>query len=219
MECIIPIQTVSQDTSSSNIDLRNVTGSNQDAPIPVLHRGHDANMELRAITLMTLPCPPLPMMVTKELVGQCNTTDGEYHICNSHDLLANFMNIKTVVGDTGDNSKRMILQEQANSRLIEKFDKWKYENPGPIPPLDTTYAFFSTFTREYAATYIGNGGDIPDIRVSDARSIGMDHPVRVAALSFAKAQDQIYGACVPKRLDLMQYPELIQLSARRILQT
>jgi hypothetical protein len=168
---------------------------------------------------MTLPCPPLPMMVTKELVGQCNTTDGEYYICNSHDLLANFMNIKTVVGDTGDNSKRMILQEQANSRLIEKFDKWKYENPGPIPPLDTTYAFFSTFTREYAATYIGNGGDIPDIRVSDARSIGMDHPVRVAALSFAKAQDQIYGACVPKRLDLMQYPELIQLSARRILQT
>jgi hypothetical protein len=184
----------------------------------VMHRGHDDNMELRAMTLMALPVPPLPMLVTKEMSGECNTTDGEYHICNSHDLLANFMNIKTMVGNKVDDTQRRQLQTLANTRLLAKFDSWKLKNPGPFPPLDITYGYLADFTREYAATYIGNGTDIPDIRLSEVRDIGMDHPIRAAALSFAKAQNKLYGECVTKKVHLMAYPELVQLSARRILQ-
>jgi hypothetical protein len=195
-----------------------VNRESEDGSELVLRKGHDSNMELRAMTLISLPCPPLPVIVTKEIVGESNTTDGEYYIGSSHDMLANFMNIKTVIGDTVDNSRRMLLQRQANSRLIDKFDTWKRDNSAPIPPLDITYDFFSAFTREYIATYIGDGEQIPDIRISDARSIDVKHPVRIASLSFAKAQDNLYGKCFHKNIDLMQYPELVQLSARRIMQ-
>lgn len=58
----------------------------------------DSTREIRAMTLLALPCPPLPIITTKECEGESSTTSSSgYHVGNSHDLIGHFMNIRSAV--------------------------------------------------------------------------------------------------------------------------
>lgn len=59
--------------------------------------GGDSTREIRAMSLAALPCPPLPIMTTKEYEGESNSSSSGYHIGNSHDLIGHFMNIRSAV--------------------------------------------------------------------------------------------------------------------------
>lgn len=179
------------------------------------------------MVLLSLPCPPMPIVCTRELGGGSEVTDGDYHRGNSHDLLANMMNVRTVQSDEDHNSLRKAAQVLCYDALISKMDDWVEQNgKREIPPDGVIYELFSIFFREYIQTYVDNG--TRTAAQSDVRVYGMDtvlgdsDPVLRAARGFAKAQDTLFGE-IPQDvysrradIDEMTYPEILRLCAARI---
>lgn len=190
----------------------------------------DSMSEIRAMVLLSQPCPPLPIMCTKELGGGSGMTDGEYHRGNSHDLLANMMNVRTVQSDDEHNKRRLEVQLRSHASLMAKMDAWAdNDNSGKtvVPPDETIYEFYCAYFREYLQSYVDNGTDTQ--KESDVRVYGIDtvrgdnDPVLVAARDFAKAQNKLYGE-VPTwlcggggNIDTMTYREILRLCAARIM--
>lgn len=112
----------------------------------------DSTREIRAMALATLPCPPLPILTTKECEDESSTSESSsssYHLGNSHDLIGHFMNIRCAVAQVlllffysfysyprttlnlrmqktqeGVDKKREQSQILANQRLMDRFDDW-----------------------------------------------------------------------------------------------
>lgn len=62
---------------------------------------------------------------------------------------------------------------------------------------------------------------LPDVRMLPLSSVRVGDRVHSAAVDFARAQNRIFGTLsgVPVVRDDMPYPELVVLSARRILES
>ena len=69
----------------------------------------DSTREIRAMSMLALPCPPLPIMASKVELGESNSTSGDV-VGNSHDLIAHLMNIRAVAEQESVNDKRMLAQ-------------------------------------------------------------------------------------------------------------
>ena len=188
----------------------------------------DTLREIRSMLIVSFPCPPLPIITTKEVEGDTNTTDGEYHTSNSHDLLAHMLNRKTALQNQDDDTHRKVKQERALHRLVHKFDDWKNKNGSKhkppienIPSTDVTYGYFAQFFREYMQAFI-NSEDIPDIRTKNASEILESDPICMDARKFAQAQDVLYGESEYMKsmggAANLSYEQLLQVGAMRIIQ-
>lgn len=188
----------------------------------------DSTREIRSMTLAMLPSPPLPAMCTRECEGETNQSDGEYHACNSHDMIAHFMDITAKFDNARVNEIRKVRQTAANEKMINKFDEWKKNNPDcDWPDAQVSYEIFAQFTREYIDSFIASlpgatSLGTTDIRVFPMETIGNDDPLRMKTISFTKAQDLVYGRVRSSpnlNVEVLSYPELIQLGALRILES
>lgn len=189
--------------------------------------GADSSREIRSMTLAVLPCPPLPIMVSKVSADESNTTCGGT-IGNSHDLIGHLMNIRSAVGQSQVDRRRLEAQKVAHDSLVSKFDALDTSNG---MPLDVAFQYFCEFTRDYVAAFMdgsegptARGNVPPDLRMCNPSSVCNGDPVHRAAVEFARAQDLIFGSCdvSPGRSvdrGLMSYSDLVLLSAWRILQT
>lgn len=190
--------------------------------------GCDDTEEIRAMILLSFPCPPLPIQCTKELGGGTGTTDGDYYRMNGHDLLAHMIRVRTAQSDDDHNKRREGAQKMCQLELIARFDDWVEKNRGAgIPPDDVIYDFFSSFFRSYIHTYVVNGemgSGESDVRVYPLDSVcGDSDPILASSRSFTKAQDILFApvpsALYPRKrnVDNMTYREILRLCAARII--
>ena len=128
-------------------------------------------------------------------------------------------------------------QFEAQKALFQKFDEWlAMADPlEQLPTAESSYRFFSEFTREYIAAFLdgtsgGLGGgpssQLPDVRMIPMESIQVGDPIHTAALDFAIGQNKVFGHC--KTWTKMgygpigkytPYAALVDLSAARIVES
>lgn len=185
-----------------------------------MSRKQDSNREIRSMTLAVLPCPPLPIMGSRVSGDESNSTCGEA-VGNSHDLIGHLMNIRAAASQPSVDARRAELQKAANDLLLRRFDEWPSDRG---MPLETSYSYFCDFTRGYVAALLDGGTQAggeqvqtPDLRMHDPRSVRRGDPVHLSSVEFAQAQDRIFGCMGPEDKSQMSYPELVTLSAERII--
>ena len=74
--------------------------------------------EIRAMIMSALPCPPMPVMSSREVDGFC-----EEQFCSSHDLLAHLMNVACTVSTQEQNQNRAEIQARLQGELFDKVDQ------------------------------------------------------------------------------------------------
>lgn len=149
----------------------------------------DGLREIRAMTIASLPCPPLPIMC-----GRAGADGDDSYICNfrgnSHDLLAHAMNLATATGSTALHAGRMARQQQVHRELLEAFDAFPVDAP-PTP--QQSYDLFAKFYRDYLSTYTDTS---PDVRVFPLESILDTDAITRQMRSHVSAQNVLFGECV-----------------------
>lgn len=118
---------------------------------PPMLQHPDGNREIRAICMATLPCPPIPVMASREdadEVGarpppprpghplgtvlclttgrarpQGNRTCGDA-TANSHDLVAHLMNVRAAAGQDDVNTARGVMQVSHRAHPAARAPPW-----------------------------------------------------------------------------------------------
>lgn len=184
----------------------------------------DGNREIRSMAITSLPLPPLPLMVCKELDDEHSYVEAEHKLASSHDLIAHLMNVACAVASSSVNNKRMEKQAAVVQSLFARVDSWQDEHDSEsVPDEDWCYELVAEFTRQYVGSYLfqsdSNAQRGLDLRFAPADQISKEHVVYRKALEFQKAQDILYGAASTQSLDLcdMSFAQLVQHSIRRML--
>jgi hypothetical protein len=183
----------------------------------------DAMREVRAMIVAALPCPPLPVMASREAQGECSFT--EEACCSSHDLIAHLMNIACTHATEAQNRHRARLQVRLHADLFDTVDEWgkRSRESSLLPPAEWSYTLLCDFTRKYIRCYMPDPSRQQDIRFLPLCDIDRTHPVHVKALEFQKGQDTLYGNVgthlISRSYDVMSYAELVQVSVARILES
>lgn len=189
-------------------------------PQQYVYQHCDGMREIRAMIISALPCPPMPVMSSKEVDGVCDE-----HSCSSHDLLAHLMNVACAVCTQKQHQARAEMQARLQGELFDKVDEWKRSQPDTaLPPVEWSYQVLGEFTRRYAQSYMADPSKEQDVRFLPVTDIDRYHTVHVKAVEFQRAQDVLYGKCsqdlIGKRAyERMSYPELVQVSIARILES
>jgi hypothetical protein len=78
----------------------------------------DSTREVRAMVLLSMPCPPMPMIMSKEMLDEVSYVQTENVAGNSHDLIAHFLNKAAAAGCRPEVHKnRQKLQQVASEFL------------------------------------------------------------------------------------------------------
>lgn len=201
--------------------------------LPEGKRQEDHMREVRSMLVVSLPCPPLPMMGTRPVDGDENTTTGDYCFGNSHDLLSHMLQRKMALSNGEDNERRRAEQEAAVLNLVKRLDAEAErrrtvegaEGLEVVPPAAECYDAFCTFFREYIRSF-GVGpvdGGLPDIRMPPVDSVLHSDAVCKNAREWFKAQDIMYGPIKGHRMDqsvdTVPYADLVRLTALRIVRS
>jgi hypothetical protein len=181
---------------------------------------HDTTREIRSIILLTMPCPPMPMLMSREVAGEVSYVEYDCVACNSHDLIAHLLT--KVASDhmcsVAVHKRRKEYQKTASDALNKRFDDWRLENPAmACPPLEMCHSFFAEFTRAYIQSFMVDPTKILDIRITPATDVDKHSMLHTKTLDFAKAQNIMFGALPEHDVENMSYSEFLQLSAKRIL--
>lgn len=185
----------------------------------------DGMREIRAMVVAALPCPPMPVMASRELEGESSFTDSAGACCSSHDLIAHLMNIACTCATERQNKVRAELQIKLHAELFDEVDEWRRSEPDPkivLPPVDWSYRVLGNFTRRYIQSYMPDPSREQDVRFIPLHEIDRTHFVHARALEYQKAQDTMYGKCRAVWLrgyDVMSYAELVQMSILRIIES
>jgi hypothetical protein len=150
----------------------------------------DSGRELRAMILLSMPCPPMPMLMSKEVMDEVSFVHTESVACNSHDLLAHLLNKAAAAKASGEklHPKRRVYQQKASNALNKRFDDWKLANEDDeVPPLEISYGFFAEFTRAYIQGYMQDPTKELDIRFVPATDVDNGSIVHRKSLDFARS--------------------------------
>lgn len=174
------------------------------------------------MVLLSMPCPPMPMLMSRQIMDESSFVCQDNMACNSHDLLAHLVQ-RAANAQTCDHShhkNRMIYQKEAMNVLNQRFDNWRLEDTdNDIPPLETSYSFFAEYTRSYIQSYMADPTKQTDIRMIPPTQVDNGSFIHCKTIDFARAQNILFGCVYEREIGSMAYPELIQLSARRMLNT
>jgi hypothetical protein len=170
--------------------------------------------------LGSLPCLPLPMLMSKEVSDELSFTGNVTG--NSHDLIAHLLNKAAAAQVRSErmHSKRQSLQWAANQILFQRFDEWKNTHPdSESPALDISYGYFAEYTRAYIQSFMSDPSKQLDIRFLEPTDVDTCSTIYHKTQDFVLAQDTIYGKIKGSRpIECMAYGEYVHLSALRILQ-
>lgn len=176
----------------------------------------DGNREVRAMVMASLPFPPMPMMVSKQLADESSFVDTELKSINSHDLIAHLMNICCCY--CKDNDARMLKQIALQEEMFARFDNESVDLL--LSSVDKVYELMGEFTRRYIQLYMPDPEKPQDVRFIPWQDVDKDHVVYRKALDFHKAQDLLYGVCAGRPAASSStwenYGDLVLHSARRI---
>jgi hypothetical protein len=180
---------------------------------------YDAMQEVRAMVLLSMPCPPMAMYMSRELQDEVSYV--QEAVGNSHDLIAHLLN-KAAAAQAckGLATNRRCSQQTASDLLNSRFDTWQSDNPSvESTPTATAYQFFAEFCRSYIQSFMADPKRELDIRFRPVEEVSKESVVHKRAVDFSKAQNILFGTLAGKEVAHMTYAEIIQQSARRILES
>jgi hypothetical protein len=111
----------------------------------------DPFQEARAVALMHLPCPPLPVLGNM-------SEDGANAILDSHDLMSTFLISAFKRQDSQSNLTRRLKQSQLDDDLRTKLNC--HFAAGSECDFDSLYKDLADFTRQYLQSYHDRDMDI-----------------------------------------------------------
>jgi hypothetical protein len=151
---------------------------------------NDGAREVRAMVLLSMPCPPMPMLMSKEILDEVSFVHTDQVPCNSHDLIAHLLNKAAAARNCGEiiHSQRRLYQQNTSAILNQRFDDWKLTHPDDeIPPLEISYGFFAEFTRSYIQGYMSDPARELDIRFIPATDVDHGSILYCKCLDFARS--------------------------------
>lgn len=104
---------------------------------------NDGAREIRAMVLSSLPCPPMPLMVSRRLTDEHGTTDHGLSACNSFDLISHFLNLAASAQNTVLDRDRQNRQQKCHTTLMHEIDSLE-TRPTSV---NDVWPMFSNFTR------------------------------------------------------------------------
>ena len=168
--------------------------------------------ELCATILGTLPVPPMPMLVSRRTDDEQGTTNAIQMEGNTHDLIVHLLIRAAAKNDADFNDKRKIVQHDAHETLFTTLDAL----PIAQEHSEQVWHAFCAFYRGYIGSFLDTGDN--DIRFAPQSNVVHQHPLRMHAVSHAKAQDERFGIVrsMSALTDDDAYSSLILRAALRI---
>lgn len=177
-----------------------------------MSQAEDGAREIRAMVLMALPCPPLPMLANRVVEGEESTVasgdwSGGVRVSNTHDLLGHLLNVRAACDQQAVNANRLRAQERAHQRLFDGLDALAAEadDAGTGLELRDVVAAFGQFTRDYVAAFLdgtASGAAIvaaPDVRIlADLGQIRSTDNIYWRLREYVAAQDVLFRGSVSK---------------------
>ena len=125
------------------------------------HTSHQPKMgdpvsEQRAMVLLTLPYPPLPV-IASSIEADSSRVDGE-RVTTTHTLLSVCMNDKALRNDRIDNERRQIRQRQVFRSFLYGMASRGFDLEG-----EELYKFYCDFSKMHIDTYFAEGFGAPPI--------------------------------------------------------
>ena len=117
----------------------------------------DPNREIRTMVLMTLPYPPLPILVTRVDEDDGRTLDDD-KVTTSHTLIAQALEDSMARNDQALNMRRMARQQTVMHSFLHAM-----ATEGFTCSAEALYTLYCRFTVEHMATYFPLGHPL-DIR-------------------------------------------------------
>ena len=122
-----------------------------------------------ALYMTSLPCPPLPVVVTRR------EEDG---VGNSHDLIARLLLNAMAADDQPANERRKVVQWAITKEWVERLPKTQ--------SAEEFYALCCDFTCKWVNAFTGSSSGIS---FRSASSVGVGDPCHTALAHFMAAQD------------------------------
>lgn len=143
--------------------------------------------ELCANILGTLPVPPMPMLVSRRTEDEQGTVNAVQMEGNTHDLIVHLLLRAAAANNDELNAKRRLAQHKVHETLFDTLDAL----PFPIEHSEAVWQAFCAFYRGYIGSFLDT--DDNDIRFAPQNNVVALHPLRMHAVSHAKAQDERFG--------------------------
>lgn len=182
----------------------------------------DPLREIRTMTLVCFPCPPLPQLVLREDGG---VTD----YINSHDTIACGMQASLMANDTENEDARKILQlklqQSYNAKMDELFTEYKNNKDPEI--IDRVYEVMQNYTRRAITCYspqkmqqedlhilYSNKSDLADVRFQSIDEVCKSDIVHKKACEHLVAQRIVVG----RESGLLSMTDVKNMSYRGIIE-
>eukprot|EP00961_Rhodomonas_salina_P201094 2712605-Rhodomonas_salina.5 len=150
-------------------------------------------MELVAMAMSSLPVPPMPIIVGKEVPDEITCVSGETHFANSHDLLAMLLATAMQREDKKELAMHKQEQEKATNELfakIKEIETKNRENEKQVcSKADDVFDAFSCFMRRTIQSFSSSN----DVRFAQVSDVKREDRLHIAACHHAAAQDIIFG--------------------------
>ena len=171
----------------------------------------DVNAEIRAMVLLTLPYPPLPILATR--VEEDSSRLKEDTLITSHTLIARGLNEAVIRNDPRENKERKTRQLQNFRTFLHAM-----ATEGFFCSPERLYLIYCRFTLEHIATYFPPGHPV-DVRFEPLCNIVRGDKAH-AKLAEYMASQSIYfqdETPVPREQYLKQeYHELLSTCCSRL---
>jgi hypothetical protein len=150
----------------------------------------DSDREIRAMVLLTLPYPPLPL-----LAARIEKDDGRLHedgVTTSHTLLAKALADCAWRNDAAENRQRMARQQRVLREFLHAMATEGFATTDP----DQLYRMYCAFTIEHLATYLPPGHPM-DVRFQPLSYITRGDRTHLKFAEYMAAQSLFFEDPVP----------------------
>jgi len=171
----------------------------------------DSLREMRAMILLSLPYPPLPVSVSRVEANE-GVTCGEA-LTTTHTLIARCLNTAAVRNSPAENVARRARQTEIFQRFLHAMG-----TVGFFEPPEGVYRIYCDFSRQHIATYFPDGHPL-DIPVQPLQSVCRGDPVHRKMAEYMAGQSIFYeDSPVVTREDYMRrtYAEMLLLLRHRL---
>lgn len=166
------------------------------------------------MVMSSLPCPPLPMMISKELWDEDGYVGTVDHVSSSHDLIAHMIQKSLHIKESTFHVKKEMAQASAISSLNKAMDELI---KAKVTSTQKLYEAFQKFTRDYIQAFLPYEKYL-DLRFKPYTDVLEADSILKRARDFVRAQDILYGSHRnPFNVEIMTYEQVLQLSGLRFL--
>jgi len=169
----------------------------------------DGNAEMRTMVLLSLPYPPLPVLVSKTEDGKLSGED----VTTSHSFVARGLDEAMARQDPAENRARKARQLEVFQRFLHAM-----ATEGFFGTVERLYTIYCAFTLDHIATYFPPGHPV-DIRFEPLSSITRGDKAHAKMAEYMASQSVLFEDATRIRRDqymLQGYGDMLRACRDRL---